>query len=270
MALVLGASAVGAAHVRADLPCQDAFRVTTSDGSVVVAVADGLGSASRSDIGAATAVEAAVARAAEVAGDPCRAAVEGVVAAREALEKLAVGEDHDLADLACTLMVAVARERVGIAHIGDGAVVGMSQDRPFLLSPPADTEYVNEVDPLTSADWIGLVRPVSCVDSIDALALFTDGCHHAALRKGSAHAGFFGPLFAYARGGVDAQAGSRAVADLLGGKKMGEHSDDDKTLVLVVLRMEQSDSTVRMEQSDSTVRMERSDSTVRMERSDST
>jgi hypothetical protein len=238
---VLGASVVGDAHVRAGLPCQDAFRTTAADGTLVVAVGDGLGSAAHSELGAAAATEAAVARAVEVAADdPCRAAVEGMVAAREALEKLACAEDHDLADLACTLIVAVAAERIGIAHIGDGAAVGCIGDDAFVLSPPAATEYVNETDSLTSKDWIENIRAVICVEDVDAIGLFTDGCHHAAMRREDghhrAHAGFFGPLFRYARSGVDADEGARALVELLSGPKMCEHSDDDKTLVLAVLR----------------------------------
>jgi hypothetical protein len=237
---VLGASVIGDAHVRAGLPCQDAHRIVMTDGALVVAVADGLGSAARSDVGAAAASEAAVARAFDVASDdPCRAAIEGVVAAREALEKLACAEDYPLKDLACTLVVAVATDRVGIAHVGDGAAVGWCEDEAHVLSPPAPTEYVNEVDPLTSDEWIEHVRAVVCVEGIDAIGLFTDGCQHAAMRRDNghhrAHAGFFGPLFAYACSGVDAEDGNRALADLLTGPKMSEHSDDDKTLVLAVL-----------------------------------
>jgi hypothetical protein len=238
---VLGASVVGDAHVHAGLPCQDAFRTMCTDGALVVAVADGLGSAAHSDLGAAAATDAAVARAIEVAADdPCRAALEGVVAAREALEKLACAEDHDLADLACTLIVAVAAQRIGIAHIGDGAAVGWCDDNAFVLSPPANTEYVNETDPLTSKDWIDRITAVACADGIDAFGLFTDGCQHAAMRRENglfqAHAGFFGPLFRYARSGVDGAEGEVALAELLSGPKMCEHSDDDKTLVLAVFR----------------------------------
>jgi hypothetical protein len=42
-------------------------------------------------------------------------------------------------------------------------------------------------------------------------------------------------LFDYARSGVAAGEASSALTDLLGGRKLGEHSDDDKTLVLAVL-----------------------------------
>lgn len=234
--VVLGASVAGASHVRDGLPCQDAFRFEETDGALVVAVADGLGSAARSDLGAVAATEAAVARAAEITANPCRAAVEGVIAARDALEKLAWVEDCEIRDLACTLLVLVAAERVGVAHVGDGGAIGLREGEPYVLSPAAPSEYVNEVDSLSSDEWVDHVRTVLCVEAIDAIGVFTDGCQHAAIRAKKAHAGFFGPLFDYARSGVGAEEASAAISQLLSGEKMSEHSDDDKTLVLVLLR----------------------------------
>jgi hypothetical protein len=231
----------GDAHLRTGLPCQDAFHVLVRDGAIAVAVADGLGTASHSDAGAAAAAQTAAQRALDLADHgPVDASLEGVIAARDALEDLARTQACKLSDLACTLMVAVATSRVAIAHIGDGAVVGLCGDEPFVLSPPANAEYANEVDPLTSKDWVDHVRSVLCSDAVDAIGLFTDGCQHAAVRRDNghlrAHAGFFRPLFAFARSGVDACEANAALAELLGGKKMSEHSDDDKTLVLAVLR----------------------------------
>ena len=239
---VIGASVIGDAHVRTGLPCQDAFRAIVRDDLVVIAVADGLGSAAHADLGAATAAEAAAFRADALAGgDPVRAALEGVVFARESLEELAATEALELRTLACTLMVVVAAERIGIAHIGDGGVVALRGEQPVLVSPAAASEYVNEVTPLTSDEWIDHVRPSGCLPGVDAIAAFTDGCQHAAVRRDHsgvvrAHAGFFGPLFGYLREGVDERDGCVALAELLSGAKMCEHSDDDKTLVLATLR----------------------------------
>ena len=62
--LVLGARAVGPAHERSGTPCQDAFAwAVLSAEAVVVAVADGAGSAAHAEEGARLAVEAAVASA---------------------------------------------------------------------------------------------------------------------------------------------------------------------------------------------------------------
>src|SRR5437762_7611354 len=103
--MLLAASVAGASHVSRGVVCQDAFRVHEGDDAIVIAVADGLGSAARSDLGSQAAVAAAVDRAVELTDDPCRAAIEGVVAARDAIEKLACVEDCEIRDLACTLIV---------------------------------------------------------------------------------------------------------------------------------------------------------------------
>lgn len=238
---ILGASVTGHGHERSGLPCQDAFQALVSEGALVIVVSDGLGSAPRSDIGAMTASRVAAERAMEVAcADPVRAAVEGVIAGREALEQLAVDEACSLSDLACTLIVAVVTDRIGIAHVGDGAAVGMCSDESYVLSPPAPSEYVNEVDSLASDEWIDHIRVVGCLDGIEAIGVLTDGCQHAAVRRNNAqllaHTGFFRPLFDFVRSGVGAEEGNAELAKLLGGRKIGEHSDDDKTLVLAVLR----------------------------------
>lgn len=236
---IIGASSIGAGHARAGLPCQDAFRVLERDEAFAIAVADGLGSARRSDVGAAVAVDAAAARALQFVEDPCTAAAEALIAARDALELLADIDGCALGDLACTLLVAAGTaDRAAVAHIGDGAAVGLRGDEPLILSPPGSSEYLNEVDPLTADDWEERVRWASSAGRVDALALFTDGCHHAAVRRinGSlhAHAGFFVPLFDFVRSCVDGEEGRTALAQLLSGGKMSEHSDDDKTLVLAV------------------------------------
>lgn len=239
---ILGASVAGASHVRAGLPCQDAFATATGADWVALAVADGLGSARASDAGAQCATRVAVAAARSLLDgangvaltDACEYAVER---ARAALEDLSVERACALEDLACTLIVVVAREgQVCAAHVGDGAAVGEGEDGVFLLSSPADSEYVNVVTPLTVWDWRDAVRISEPLADVRAIALFTDGCQRAGLRPdGQPSAGFFEPLFAFARTVSDPDAGAREIAELLAGAKLAEHSDDDKTLLLAVL-----------------------------------
>jgi hypothetical protein len=239
---IVGASARGASHLRSGHPCQDAFRALEHDGAFAIAVADGLGSAARSDLGSQVATLAAVSRAVLFADDdPAEAAFDGIAAARAALSALAGGDMGRLPELACTLMVAAGNaDGIGIAHIGDGAVVGRRCDEWFVLSPPGPSEYLNETDPITVRDWDERVRVMCALDGVDGLALFTDGCQHAALRRSPdgllrAHKGFLRPLFDFARSGVSVPDARTALGDLLAGHKLGEHSDDDKTLVLAVL-----------------------------------
>lgn len=232
----IGASVAGASHLLRGTPCQDAFAIEASDGALVIAVADGLGSVCRSELGAKAAVEAAVDAALDhVECPPEHAAFEGLVAGRGALER--VGRCGRIADVACTLMVVVASERIGTAHVGDGAIVGARDGCFGVLSPPGASEYVNEVDSLAADDWFDHVRCTAGVAGIDAVAVFTDGLQHATLRRDAgrltAYDGFFSPVFSFLREAPD-DAEDR-LRRLLAGPKISEHSDDDKTLVLALL-----------------------------------
>jgi hypothetical protein len=238
---IVGASVAGASHVGRGVPCQDAFCVFERRDAFAIAVADGLGSAARSDLGADIATVAAAARALQFADDdPSTAAIEAMLAARDALEVCAQARSIELRDLGCTLLVAAGTaERIGVAHVGDGAVVGRAADGWHVLSPPAPSEYLNETDPITAQDWERRVRCVSVLPGVDALAMFTDGCQHAGLRHDGhllrAHDAFFRPLADYVSSGVEELDATFALRKLLAGRKLGEHSDDDKTLVLAVL-----------------------------------
>jgi hypothetical protein len=242
---VFGASVAGPLHVREGKPCQDAFAYEVSEGGRgVVAVADGLGSAARSDLGSRAAVDAAVRAVSYLATneDPPlpQLAREGVSAARAELERTAGREAYPLPDLACTLLVVVLRDgRAAAAHVGDGAVVASTGDGLRMLSPPGDSEYANEVVPLTSMDWSGAVRTSDVLTGVRGVLVFTDGCQRAALRKNrdgySVFEGFCGPLLSYAAGMADPAAGTRDLEGLLLSAKLSEHSEDDKTLVLAVV-----------------------------------
>lgn len=224
---VVGASSTGASHVRDKQPCQDAFAFRPTDDGVVIAVADGLGSASSSDRGARAAVDAAVGG----APDP----LEMVARARAALERIAEEDQVPLRDLACTLLCAVVTgDTVVTAHIGDGAIVGLSE-RLHLVSAPEHTEYLNEVTPLTADDWEDHVRTAGPLPDTRGLAVFTDGLERAAITAGGEpHPGFFDPVFSFIAVTEEAVA-TEEIERMLGSPTLGEHSDDDKTLVIAWL-----------------------------------
>jgi hypothetical protein len=220
IATVIGARVAGASHARDDTPCQDAFAWRAVDDGVILAIADGLGSAARSAEGSQAAVAAAIQP--EDLGD-------AVAAARAAVEAL----DGELRSFASTLLVVHWRNGIATAaHVGDGSAVARTPDGLCVLSAPEESEYINEVTPLTDDLWSDHVRVSEPLPNVDALALFTDGCQRAAIRPGGAPSdGFFQPLFAYlAEPGAD----QTEIAALLAGAKMSEHSDDDKTLLLAV------------------------------------
>lgn len=245
---VFGASVVGPLHVRNDLPCQDAcsYQVLPS-GWVVIAVADGLGSARRSEVGAVTAVTGTIEGIRRLLAEPSGyeaslpdAARNGVYSARAALETKASELGLDLRELACTMIVVVGRARsVSVAHVGDGAVVGLVESQLILLSGPGESEYVNEVVPLTADSWEAAVRVTTEITGLQCVAAFTDGCQRAALLRSEGglepFARFFLPLFAYAQEVQDVEVGSDEIAEFLSSERLNAHFDDDKTLVVAVL-----------------------------------
>ena len=244
---IFGCSVIGPLHVQMNLPCQDACAFETFAGGLIIAVADGLGSASCSQVGARVAVETAVASAKSalstengsnvVLSDVLQGAV---LAAREALVQRAAEEQCTLRDLACTIIVVASHDsEVAVAHIGDGAVVARTQQGLELASGPGASEYTNEVCPLTAMNWQESLRLVPTLHNVECVAVFTDGCQRAAFRKSAESlepfSGFFGPLFSYAREESNQPEATAELERLLSSKKLCENSEDDKTLVVAVL-----------------------------------
>jgi hypothetical protein len=239
---------MGPLHVNLGTPCQDACAYEVSPAGLgVIAVADGLGSAACSDRGARAAVDAAVrtvlagaAEAPDAEPDLQRLARAGVSAARAALKQTAADAGCQLRDLACTMLLAVVHgDRAASAQVGDGAIVAQTAGGLCLLSAPGDSEYANEVAPLTARDWAKTLRISEVLHGVRGLMAFTDGCQRAALRKTrdgfTPFAGFCEPLLTFAAGATDAAAAIREVEELLRSPKLAGHSEDDKTLVLAVL-----------------------------------
>lgn len=222
---LVGASVTGRSHVMAGRPCQDAFAFARS-GSLRLAVADGLGSAAQAETGARLAVDAAIENDDDV--------VSMVEHARAALQAAAIEGDHAVAELATTLLVVRAHgTMVEAAQVGDGGIVGLDATGDLHLLCDRDPhEYVNETTPLTADDWRAALRTTGPLHDIAAVALFTDGCEHAAITADERpHPGFLLPLFEFAKGSPD----PAELEKLLAGEKMSEHSDDDKTLVIAWL-----------------------------------
>lgn len=250
---VVGVSVIGPLHVMNGLPCQDAcaFAVYPS-GYSVIAVADGLGSASKSEIGARIAVDAALAKFREIVSkgsseeiDLADAAREVVFYARKMLEEKSNELECKLRDLACTMIIAVLqKDNVVVAHVGDGAVIARMAEGLKLISGPEDSEYANEVSPLTGKDWELSLRFSPIIPKISGVMAFTDGCHRAALRKTqdglAPFDGFCNPLFSYVKEVQDLKEAEEDFKGLLLSKKVCENSDDDKTLVIALLNTVQS------------------------------
>lgn len=245
---VAGASVIGTAHARAGLPCQDAHRYDPLPGGrLVIAVADGAGSAPRADEGARLAVEAAAASLARsLAGDlppddagwresilaACEAALAAIVARAEEMEAEASPRDF-----ATTLtVVAATPERLVVGQIGDGIAVAEGDDGLFLAIAPQRGEYANEVALLTTPGALEGVAVAPFDTAVRAIAVTTDGLLRLAVRlpDHTPHAPFFGPLFTFLAEAGDPAAAGEELAQFLASARVAERTDDDKTLVLAV------------------------------------
>lgn len=245
---IFGASVIGPLHTQLGIPCQDAcaFESFTS-GLSVIAVADGLGSATKSEIGSRVAVQSVIDRVKEMTSngkvdeiDICNCAKEAIVSARKTLEKTAIVERCNLRDLACTLIVvAIKGDAIAVSHIGDGSVVAKTQTGLELFSGPGESEYANEVTPLTSKEWEESVRLIGEITGVRNVAVFTDGCQRAAFLKSEGslkpYDRFFDPIFSFAQETQDLKEAQEEIKALLASKKICENSEDDKTLVIATL-----------------------------------
>lgn len=221
-------------------------------GLLLVALADGAGSAECSDQGAQTAVDAALQAMEEwneaglpedQAGWRCLlcSAFEN---ARLAVEDLAAQQDQPLRCYASTLTCAALSETfLAAGQLGDGAVIaGEQADDLFSVHQAQRGEYANETNFLTQQDALVQVEFRTFDRTVNYLAVMSDGLIRLALKMPSyePHLPFFGPLFDYTAGltgEVEENGGRQADPGLqkfLTSERVNARTDDDKSLVLAV------------------------------------
>jgi hypothetical protein len=238
----------GTSHQRKGVPCQDAYGYRVLPGGVVIiAVADGAGSARRSDAGSQCVVERAIdsletalsrgAPYSELGWESLLA--EAFRQARQAIVSLATGEDVPLRafDTTLTCAVASARELV-VGQIGDCLIVARREDgQLFTATQPQRGEYANETFFLTGDDALERVD-VRVHPATGELAVMSDGLVRLAINvaQNTPHVPFFQPLLSFAAGAEDEVAAGEQLAGFLASDRVCARTDDDKTLVLAVRR----------------------------------
>jgi serine/threonine protein phosphatase PrpC len=150
----------------------------------VAVIADGVGSAKNSDVGAKLAVDTVV----NYVHDRCSPEwnteeLQNVlrVAYETALEKIterAEADGESLSDYDTTLTTAVYNgNQIVYAHVGDGGIVTLSKDGDFaMLTSPQKGEEFNSVSPLRSKKAWAFGESNQELE-ICALAMFTDGIY---------------------------------------------------------------------------------------------
>lgn len=243
---VVGAEVLGTSHQKMGLPCQDAQATRLlANGMALVALADGAGTAERSQEGARQAVDRALlCLDATLALDEPQDEVgwealihEAFQQARQGVLQIAEENGSPLKAFASTLICAIVADCwLAVGQIGDGAVVAMDmQAKYFTLLEPQHGEYANETNFLTMENASDLLAVRVVAQPMQALSVMSDGLTRVALKipNYEPHIPFFKPLFEFAAGIEDQDQAVRQLEAFLNSERLNARTDDDKSLVLV-------------------------------------
>jgi hypothetical protein len=246
---VIGASVTGASHLKHDLPCQDyqASRLLPcGEGqALLIALADGAGSAKNADLGAQLAVEAALQslESSLTTSEPSSLNFEVSMrlafdAAQQVLFDQAKGDEIPVRSLATTLTcVAAVDGFITIGQLGDGSViVRTDEDELLAVTRPQRGEYANETFFLVQEDALENLQVQVLHYPVQGLAVLSDGLMRLALQMPAniPHRPFFKPLFSFAISAEDMDAAAGQLASFLSSERVSERTDDDKSLVLAI------------------------------------
>ncbi len=244
-------SVSGVSHESAGLPCQDhsSGEWTQSSGETVLllACADGAGSAEHAEIGSKFACEAITRELREALGGSLRVSdIDGDMVkgwhrrVRELLSEEADRRSAPLRAFACTLLTAVVGEQTAVfSQLGDGAIILQEGDAYQAVFWPQSGEYLNTTNFLTDLEFERRIEFQTHPRRVDELALVTDGLQMLALRyvDKSVHSPFFLPMFQALRAAKSASELQTPCRDFLTSPSVNRRTDDDKTLILATRRL---------------------------------
>ena len=243
---IVGASVQGTSHIKTNLPCQDYHNYNIlTERTIVGAVADGLGSASKSREGSKLAVDKAIEAISLVISQEYptneesweTAVKRGFHEARSKLVKQAEATNCPLREYGTTLIVIILNDEwLVTGQVGDGAVVALFEEGQLeTVSYPQGGEYANQTIPLTTPDALEHAKFSAKKAEIQAVAILSDGIQHLSINSADhkPHAPFFTPIFGTLSTINDSQTISHQLAEYLASERVCARTDDDKTLLLI-------------------------------------
>lgn len=246
---VLCECVAGTSHAGGGTPCQDAaLAASTPDGrGLVLACADGAGSASASEVGADLACRTFIDRAMALLAEPDAALVEQTgrvlaAAIHQALIACAAERKLPPRELACTFLGAVVTETAWLCiHVGDGALVladPAAEGGYACAFWPDSGEYHNTTHFISDERYAEHLHISRGDGRVLELAMLTDGLQMLALDYANRrpHAPFFHSLFRPLRAAADSGSLRHALRRLMDSPAVNARTDDDKTLILVTQR----------------------------------
>jgi hypothetical protein len=261
-------SVVGTSHAKTGKPCQDAHFVCITADMLAIAVSDGMGSATYSDVGSSIAARVVVDSMKPVhkQTSPIRSWMANIFdavlkffrtshetprteqeviqqrmatafeKARSSVLEHAANHQHSPRDYACTLLLLVVTKGAWYTmHVGDGAIVGyLTPETTMTLSEPENGEYVNTTTPITSSQYMEQMRFGTGNEPLIGVAVLTDGIQQLCINQKTRRS--FDPFFAYVlktfRVPQSDSDRDRLVRDFLCSQPVQDKCDDDLTLVV--------------------------------------
>lgn len=183
----------GRGHISKDVPCQDKTKTSFCDGTYVIALADGAGSAKLSHYGAACVVDS-ITDLFTSRFESLFFEEDGRQVKKAIMEKVLNDIDVLSEQLSCTpkdlaatmLVVAVNDDRFIIAHIGDGVIGYLDGVELKVASVPSNGEHANETYFVTSKNAINTMKLFKgAVKNIAGFVIMSDGTEQSLYNKRS-------------------------------------------------------------------------------------
>ncbi|MYC37551.1 MAG: protein phosphatase 2C domain-containing protein [Chloroflexi bacterium] len=242
----------GNSHAATGQPCQDFVdtlcvpygKRKIEPYSVVLAVADGAGSAERSHEGSQLAVDSALETISQLwpksrlpGTRKLKKVLESAFAsASESISKKAEQDGTTTRQFATTLLIAIVVDNgVAVGQIGDGAIVTRTVGQEYdVLIAPQRGQYRNETSFVTDPGSSPVVM-AKAKTTVDRIALFTDGLENLVIAQadGKPHSPFFDGLFRWIEmQHGDHEAVSKGLKRLLDDPKTRSKTNDDLSLAV--------------------------------------
>lgn len=247
-------SVIGTSHQKRNQVCQDYGGFVTIGDIIVGAVADGAGSAKYSGIGSQLAVESALlhlqgwVKFQKKKGNKLQEPITYSQADRlftttfdkvnAGLKQEAANEGYSLRDLACTLLVFIARRNwIAAMQIGDGFIVIRSENSDYeLVFKPTKGEYANETTFVTSENAVDDMQVEVFADGYyNFVCASTDGLERLAIdtRTWIPSPKFFEP-FELGLKANDKIQEKKLLEQWLNSPEVNAKTDDDKTMLVCI------------------------------------
>ena len=242
-------SLAGTSHLAHSSPCQDASAITQLGPSgeiVILALSDGAGSASHSDIGAQTVVSHWMGYFTTLlhqcpdpdivlaeCGLPELHAILGDI--RQSVERNALAFEVSPSEFSATLLGAVLTPSGAlVAQVGDGCWVGSVNGILGCLTWPTGGEFAGQTVFATSESAPNALQLVRLPYAPSALVGFTDGMERLLLDFSTQlpAVGFFKPVFEGLKASPQTYGGQ--LEEYLESASVCERTDDDKSIGIVL------------------------------------